>query len=160
MTAFGQPRRVKLGLAASEQNWAYTAYELDQLHETFANVAEILPKYRDLSIPDMITSTVKEPLAALERAIQAKDGKQFSAAYGSCQCRATPATGVIFVFRYYEDAVFVIVAALVDDGLCVAHHRFVEIWRRSAIETKLGVPFFLERIENTIFRRSLNQLQP
>jgi hypothetical protein len=42
----------------------------------------ILPKYRDLSIPDMITSTVKEPLMALDRAIQAKDGDQFTAAYG------------------------------------------------------------------------------
>jgi hypothetical protein len=82
MTALVQPRHIKLGVAGSEQNWPYAAYELDQLRETFADLAEILPKYRDLSIPDMITSTVKEPLAALDRAIQAKDGKQFAAAYG------------------------------------------------------------------------------
>jgi hypothetical protein len=81
MTALVQPRHIKLGLAGSEQNWAYAAYELDQLRETFADLADILPKYRDLSIPDMITSTVKDPLAALDRAIQAKDGKQFTAAY-------------------------------------------------------------------------------
>jgi hypothetical protein len=81
MTALVQPRHVKLGLAGSEQNWAYAAYELDQLRETFADLAEILPKCRDLSIPDMITSTVKEPLAALDRAIQAKDGNQFTEAY-------------------------------------------------------------------------------
>jgi hypothetical protein len=81
MTAFVQPRHIKLGLAGSEQNWPYAAYELDQPRETFADLAEILPKYRDLSIPDMITSTVKEPLAALDRAIQAKDGNQFTAAY-------------------------------------------------------------------------------
>jgi hypothetical protein len=47
-----------------------------------ANFAEILPRYRDLSIPDLITSTVKEPLAALDRAIQAEDGNLFTAAYG------------------------------------------------------------------------------
>jgi hypothetical protein len=82
MTAFIQPRHIKLGLAGSEQNWPYAAYELAQLRETFADVAEILPKYRDLSIPDLITSTVKEPLAALDRAVQAKDGTQFTAAYG------------------------------------------------------------------------------
>ncbi len=82
MTAFVQPRHIKLGLAGSEQNWPYAAYELDQLRETFADVAEILPKYRDLSIPDLLTSTVKEPLAALDRAIQAKDANQFTAAYG------------------------------------------------------------------------------
>ena len=81
MTALVQPRHIKLGLAGSEQNWSYAAYELDQLRATFADVAEVMPKYRDLSIPDMMNSTVKEPLAALDRAIQARDGNQFSAAY-------------------------------------------------------------------------------
>jgi hypothetical protein len=81
MTALVQPRHIKLGLAGSEQNWVYAAYELDQLRATFADVAEIMPKYRDLSVPDMLNSTVREPLAALDRAIQAKDGKQFSDAY-------------------------------------------------------------------------------
>src|SRR5271165_3776912 len=66
MTALVQPRHIKLGLAGSEQNWPYAAYELDQLRETFADLAQILPKYRDLSIPDLITSTVKEPLAAVD----------------------------------------------------------------------------------------------
>jgi hypothetical protein len=90
MTALVQPRHIKLGLAGSEQNWPYAAYELDQLRETFGDVAEILPKYRDLSIPDMINSTVKEPLAALDRAIQAKDGNQFNAAYAqlTASCNA------------------------------------------------------------------------
>jgi hypothetical protein len=82
MTAFVQPRHIKLGLAGSENNWSYAAYELDQLRETLNDVAEILPKYRDLSIPDMITKTVNEPLTALDRAIKAEDGKQFAAAYG------------------------------------------------------------------------------
>ena len=44
MTAFVQPRHIKLGLAGNEQNWLYAAYELDQLRETLADVAEILPK--------------------------------------------------------------------------------------------------------------------
>ena len=81
MTAFVQPRHIKLGLAGNEQNWSYAAYELDQLRATFDDVAEILPKYRDLSIPEMITSTVSEPLVELNRAIQAKDRNQFSVAY-------------------------------------------------------------------------------
>jgi len=79
MTAVVQPRHIKLGLAGREQNWTYAAYELDQLRETFAD------------LPDLITSTVKEPLAALDRAIQAKDANQFTAAYGqltaSCNAR-------------------------------------------------------------------------
>jgi hypothetical protein len=90
MTAFMQPRHIKRGLAGNEQNWPYAAYELDQLRETFADIGEILPKYRDLSIPDLITSTVKEPLTALDRAIRAKDGAQFTAAYGrlTASCNA------------------------------------------------------------------------
>lgn len=66
------------------------AYELDQLCETFADVAETLPKYRDLSILDLSTSTIKEPLAAFDRAIRAKDGNQFTAAYGqlTASCNA------------------------------------------------------------------------
>jgi hypothetical protein len=76
-----QPRHIKLGLAGSERNWPYVAYELDELRETFDDLAEIMPKYRNLSIP-MITSTVKKPLAALDRAIKAKDAKQFADAYG------------------------------------------------------------------------------
>ncbi len=96
MTAFIQLRHIKLGLAGNEQNWPYAAYELDQLRETLSDIAQILPKYRDLSIPDLITSTVKEPLAALDRAIQAKDGNQFTAAYGqltaSCATTATRVT--------------------------------------------------------------------
>jgi hypothetical protein len=102
MTAFVQPRHIKLGLAGSEQNWPYAAYELDQLRETFADVADIMPKYRDLSIPDMITSTVKQPLAALDQAIKAKDGNQFTAAYGqltaSCNaCHQSYDRGVIVI---------------------------------------------------------------
>jgi hypothetical protein len=54
MTAFVQPRHIKLGLGGREQNWPYAAYELDELRETFADLAKILPKYRDLSIPEMI----------------------------------------------------------------------------------------------------------
>jgi hypothetical protein len=90
LTAFVQPRHIKLGLAGSEQNWPYAAYELDQQRETFADLAEFLPKDRDLSIPDLITSTVREPPAALDRAIQAKDGNQFTAAYGrlTASCNA------------------------------------------------------------------------
>jgi hypothetical protein len=81
MTAFVQPRHIKLGLAGNEQNWAYAAFELGELRETFVDVAEVMPRYRDLSIPDMIATTVKQPLAAVDQAIRAKSPKLFAAAY-------------------------------------------------------------------------------
>ena len=116
MTAFVQPRHIKLGLAGTAQNWPYAAYELDQLRETLADVAEILPNYRDLSIPDMITTTVKEPLAELDRAIKAEDSNQFAAAYGrlTAACNAChrsydrgaiviqPATVAAFPDQYFR----------------------------------------------------------
>jgi Cytochrome C' len=108
MTALVQPRHIKLGLAGSEQNWPYAAYELDQLRETLADLAEILPKYRDLSIPDMITSTVKEPLAALDRAIQAKDGNQFTAAFSQLAASCNSC------HQSYDRAVIVIQASTVS----------------------------------------------
>lgn len=108
MTALVQPRHIKLGLAGSEQNWPYAAYELDQLRETLADLAEILPKYRDLSIPDMITSTVKEPLAALDRAIQAKDGNQFTAAFSQLTASCNSC------HQSYDRAVIVIQAPTVS----------------------------------------------
>jgi hypothetical protein len=102
MTAFVQPRHIKLGLAGQERNWPYAAYELEQLRETLADVAEILPKYRDLSIPDMITRTVKEPLAALDRAIKAADSSRFASAYGQLTA------GCNVCHRSYDRAVIVI----------------------------------------------------
>jgi hypothetical protein len=102
MTAFVQPRHIKLGLAGTDQNGPYAAYELDQLGETHADVAEVLPKYRELSIPDMITKTVKEPLAALDQAVKAADGNRFAAAYAqltaacnACHTRVTIARWIV-----------------------------------------------------------------
>jgi len=82
MTAFVQPRHIKLGLAGTEENWAYAAYELDELRETFDDVARLVPKDGNLAIPAAIASTVRPPMAALDAAIKAKDQAAFNKAYG------------------------------------------------------------------------------
>jgi len=102
MTAFVQPRHVKLGLAGNAKNWPYAAYELDELREAFDDVAATVPKYRDLSVPDLIAATVKQPLAALDKAIAAKDANRFTAAYGqltaSCNaCRQSTDHAVVVI---------------------------------------------------------------
>jgi hypothetical protein len=90
MTAFVQPRHTKLGLAGNDKNWPYAAYELSELRETFDEVAALVPKYRDNSVPDLIASTVKQPLMALDEAVKAKDANRFTAAYGqlTASCNA------------------------------------------------------------------------
>ena len=90
MTALVQPRHIKLGLAGNDKNWPYAAYELDELREAFDDVAEVVPKYRDMPVADLLASTVKQPLALLDQAIKAKDANRFTAAYAqlTASCNA------------------------------------------------------------------------
>jgi|HubBroStandDraft_6_1064221.scaffolds.fasta_scaffold671874_1 hypothetical protein len=81
MTAFVQPHHIKLGLAGQLQNWAYAAYALGELRETFDDVAELVPKHGNLSMPEAIGATVKQPMDALAAAIGAKDVAGFTRAY-------------------------------------------------------------------------------
>jgi cytochrome c556 len=81
MTMTVQPRHTKLGLAAREGNWPYAAYELHELKEAFDRAAKTWPKWRTFSIPEMMASVTKEPMAALERAIKAGDPNRVNTAY-------------------------------------------------------------------------------
>ena len=81
MTAFVQPRHIKLGLAGNEQNWRFASFELGELTEAFDDIAELVPKHDNLPIPEMIASTVKQPMAALATALKAKDTAAFTRAY-------------------------------------------------------------------------------
>lgn len=90
MTAFVQPRHIKLGLAGAAQNWAYAAYELGELIETFDDVAEQVPRHGDLDIPAAIASSVKPALTALDAAIKAKEARAFTQSYAdlTASCNA------------------------------------------------------------------------
>lgn len=90
MTAFVQPRHIKLGLARNARNWPYAAYELGELSETFDDVAELVPKHDNLPIPEMIAATVKQPMAALDAAVKAMDAAAFTKAYSdlTASCNA------------------------------------------------------------------------
>ena len=82
MTAFVQPRHIKLGLAGAAANWPLAAYELDELREIFDDAGKLVPKHGTLMIAPAIASTVEPPLDALDKAIRAKDASAFKAAYG------------------------------------------------------------------------------
>jgi hypothetical protein len=81
MTAFVQPRHIKLGLAGAAQNWDLADYELDELRDTFDGVGKLILKHGELSIPQAIAATVKQPIDALDAAIKAKDQAGFAKAY-------------------------------------------------------------------------------
>jgi hypothetical protein len=90
MTAFVQPRHIKLGLAGAARNWAYAAYELGELRETFDDVGKLILKYGALAIPQAIEATVKQPMDALDAAIKAQDQAAFTQAYAdlTASCNA------------------------------------------------------------------------
>ncbi len=102
MTMTVQPRHIKLGIAGQEGNWPYAAYELHELEESFEHVAKLVPKYRNLSIPQTLAASVNDPMAALDRAIKAQDQGRFTAAYaqltaGCNACHQSAERGVIVI---------------------------------------------------------------
>jgi len=74
MTAFVQPRHIKLGLAGQAENWDYAAYELGELRETFDDIGK-------LDIAPAIASTVTPAIKALDAAIKVRDPAAFAKAY-------------------------------------------------------------------------------
>jgi hypothetical protein len=93
MTAFIQPRHIKLGLGGQARNWDYAAYEWSELNETFELVEKQVPKYGDMAMADLL-QIVKKPMTSLEAAIKARDGSKFDTAYealtGACNaCHQT-----------------------------------------------------------------------
>jgi hypothetical protein len=81
MTMTVQPRHIKLALAGREKNWAYAAYELHQLEESFDRVLRYWPQWRKNPIADMMNATTKEPMTMLAQAIKNVDFVGFNKAY-------------------------------------------------------------------------------
>jgi hypothetical protein len=81
MNMLVQPRHAKLGLAFKERNWELTAYAFRQLQQALDTVGKVQPKYRNLTVPEMITSMTGDAMKELDDAIQAKNAKTFSQAY-------------------------------------------------------------------------------
>jgi hypothetical protein len=82
MTMTVQPRHLKVGLAGQEQNWAYAAYELHELQESFERVARTWPKWRQVEIAETIKATIEAPMDAVAQAIKARDPAKFTESYG------------------------------------------------------------------------------
>jgi hypothetical protein len=81
MTMTVQPRHTKLGLAGQEKNWAYAAYELHELQESFDRAARAWPMYRTSNIAELLAATMKEPMEAVAEAIKGSDAAKFTDAY-------------------------------------------------------------------------------
>ena len=76
-----QPRHEKLGLAFEEKNWPLAAYAFKELQQALGTVGKVQPKWRNLTVPEMIESMTGDAMRDLDEAIQAKNAKQFAQAY-------------------------------------------------------------------------------
>lgn len=81
MTVGVQPRHIRLAAAVRARDWAYAAYALKELGETFDRIPRAIPKYQGRNTADLVGSFTKEPMNALDEAIKASDAARFKTAY-------------------------------------------------------------------------------
>ncbi len=72
--ALQQMRHIKLWFAGRGGNWALADYEIDELKEGFDDVNQVLGG-------DTVDKAVGSPIAAIEKAVEAKDRAAFAAAF-------------------------------------------------------------------------------
>jgi hypothetical protein len=82
MNTLVQPRHAKLGLAGREKNWALAAYLYKELQQAFSTVGTVQPKFRNLTVAEMIQSMTGDAMKDLGEAIDGKNAKLFAQAYG------------------------------------------------------------------------------
>jgi mono/diheme cytochrome c family protein len=96
-----QPRHIRLAAAVRAGDWAYAAYALKELGETWTRIARAIPKYQGQNTADFVGGFTKDPMNALDEAIKATDAKRFKTAYAqltqNCNAchQATGRAGVV-----------------------------------------------------------------
>jgi hypothetical protein len=76
-----QLRHAKLWFAGKAGNWALAAYEVDEIKEGLEDVARLYPTHEQTPVAEMIKTIIDPRLERLEKAIEAKGGAQFIAAF-------------------------------------------------------------------------------
>ena len=71
----------KLWFAAKARNWSLAEYELGEIKEIMGDVQDLVPTFKNLPLADMLDAVITKEIVALEKAIQAKDYKGFTAGY-------------------------------------------------------------------------------
>ncbi|SJM92151.1 hypothetical protein [Crenothrix polyspora] len=76
-------RHHKLWYAGKAKNWQLADYELEEIHEGLDDLAKYHPTHDKVkgSIPDLMATYMKAPLAQTETAIKAKNAADFRTGY-------------------------------------------------------------------------------
>jgi hypothetical protein len=81
MNTLIQPRHAKLGLAGRAQNWPLAEYALVEIRRAFAAIVKAQPRFQGLPVGELVDAAAKEPMNAVEAAIQNRDAEHFATAY-------------------------------------------------------------------------------
>jgi hypothetical protein len=76
-----QMRHLKLWFAGQAGNWPLADYELDELKEGYEDIVKYFPTKDDVPAGPMASAIIEKEVAELNKAIEAKDRKQFTAAF-------------------------------------------------------------------------------
>jgi hypothetical protein len=71
----------KLWLAGEARNWDLATYQLGELKEVFADVQDLLPRYQNIPVGEMIDAIMTGTITDLEGSIAAHDFGKFSASF-------------------------------------------------------------------------------
>jgi hypothetical protein len=76
-----QLRHAKLWFAGTAKNWDLAAYEIDEIKEGLEDAAKQVPVHEGIPVADMIKTIIDPALDGLEKAVAAKSGAKFTAAF-------------------------------------------------------------------------------
>jgi hypothetical protein len=76
-----QADHAKLWLSADARNWELADYELTELKEVFSDVQDLVPRYQNIPVGEMIDAIITGTMNDLEKAIAARDFGRFSTGF-------------------------------------------------------------------------------
>jgi hypothetical protein len=76
-----QVRHAKLWFAGKNENWPLAAWEVDEIREGLEDAAKFHASHDGIPVAEMIKTIIDPRLEKLDRAIAAKSGTQFIAAF-------------------------------------------------------------------------------
>jgi hypothetical protein len=99
----------KLWFAAKARNWPLAEYQLGEIKEIMGDVQDFVPTFKNLPLAEMLDAVITKEIVVLEKSIEAKDYKAFTAGYDkltvSCNaCHQGTGNGFVVIKRPTQPA--------------------------------------------------------